>query len=203
MPMRALNLTVAMALTVFFGEAVIGCQMESVPDSAGPESLIEAWVAMWNSYDLDQVEVLFLDDDRLSYFSSEKEGLIKGMAAVLEHHVGFGFVAGGKDQSNRLWLEDLNTDLFQDAAVVTGIWFFASGPEEGGADPAMPEGVVPTPQKGPVTFVCVYQGWPVAVHPHVLFRVPPSRSGLRECPCSFFGLVPLQAFQPFEPFDFL
>jgi len=157
MSMRASNLAVVMALTVFFGEAVIGCQTGSVPDPEGPESLIEAWVAMWNSYDLDQVEALFLDDDRLSYFSSESEGLIKGMAAVLEHHEGFGFVAGGMDQPNRLWLEDLNTDLFQDAAVVTGIWFFASGPQEGGADPGLPEGVVPTPQRGPVTCVCVYQ----------------------------------------------
>jgi len=157
MSMRALNLTVAMAVGVSLGGAAIGCQMESVPDPAGPESLIEAWVAMWNSYDLDQVEALFLDDDRLSYFSSEKEGLIQGMAAVREHHVGFGFVAGGTDQPNRLWLEDLNTDRFQNAAVVTGVWFFASGPEEGGGDPAMPVGVVPTPQRGPVTFVCVYR----------------------------------------------
>lgn len=100
---------------------------------------------MWNSYDLDEVNELFLDDDRLTYFSSEKEGVIRGMDAVLEHHRGFGFVPGGEAKGTRLWLEGLNTDLLGDVAVATGLWYFQS---EGG-----PPG---EPQKGPVTFVSVW-----------------------------------------------
>jgi hypothetical protein len=46
---------------------------------------IDAWVEMWNSYDLNQVDKLFLRDNRLSYFSSGKEGAIRGIKAVREH----------------------------------------------------------------------------------------------------------------------
>jgi hypothetical protein len=144
----------AFSLSLLMG-AVVGCQMQPGPEPEGPAAVIEAWVEMWNSYDLDQVDALFLNDARLSYFSSETEGLIRGMEAVRQHHVGFGFVPGGKVQSNRLWLEELHTDLFQDAAVVTGIWYFRSGAEEGGPDVAAPAGAETPPQKGPVTFVCV------------------------------------------------
>ena len=69
------------------------------------EELVNSWTAMWNSYDLSMVDKLFLQDSRVSYFSSEREGLIKGFDAVREHHAGFGFVEGGKSQENRLWLE--------------------------------------------------------------------------------------------------
>jgi hypothetical protein len=160
MSKKPLNL-VFLALSIpFLVGAVFGCNAQPSAETGGPEALIEAWVEMWNSYDLDQVDALFLDDDRLSYFSSEKEGLIRGMEAVREHHVGFGFVPGGMDQPNRLWLEDLSTDLFLDAAVVTGIWYFESGPEEpeeGEPEPIASEGAETSPQKGPVTFVCVNQ----------------------------------------------
>ena len=108
------------------------------------EALVEEWVRMWNSYDLNQVEALFLDDSRLTYFSSEKEGVIRGMEALLEHHRGFGFVPGGESRTSRLWLEGVEKDLLGDAAVMTGIWFFQS--DGGSPDP---------PQKGPVTIVCV------------------------------------------------
>jgi hypothetical protein len=33
--------------------------------------LVDDWVAIWNSYDLSKVSVLFLDDVSVSYFSSE------------------------------------------------------------------------------------------------------------------------------------
>jgi len=33
--------------------------------------LVDEWVAVWNSYDLDQVPKLFLDDERVTYFSFE------------------------------------------------------------------------------------------------------------------------------------
>jgi hypothetical protein len=101
---------------------------------------------MWNSYDLDEVSQLFLDDPRLTYFSSEKEGVIRGMEALVEHHRGFGFVPGGEERASRLWLEDLETDLYGDLALVTGLWCFRS--EEAGAE---------DPQKGPVTIVAVWR----------------------------------------------
>jgi len=109
--------------------------------------LVDAWVDMWNTYDLDRVEELFLDDARVTYFSSEKEGLIRGIDALVAHHEGFGFVRGGKDQPNRLWLEDLHQESFGEAAVVGATWLFRRGP-----DPETP------PQRGPVTFVCVREG---------------------------------------------
>ncbi len=107
---------------------------------------VNAWVSMWNSYDLSMVDNLFLTDERLTYFSSEKEGLIEGFAAVREHHRGFGFIEGGKIQENKLWVEDLEVNVFPPMAVVTGIWFFRRGPE-GSKDIS----------RGPVTFVYVLE----------------------------------------------
>lgn len=102
------------------------------------------WVKIWNTYDLNQVDELFLQDSRLTYFSSEKEGTIIGIDAVRDHHQGFGFVAGGKDQPNKLWVEDLHSAEFESSAVVTGIWYFQRS-----------DG---TKQRGPVTIVYIRQG---------------------------------------------
>ena len=80
----------------------LGCELRklrSKPPTA-PDAQLERWVEMWNSYDLDEVKELFLDDTRLTYFSSEKEGVIRGMEAVLEHHRGFGFVPGGESKGH-------------------------------------------------------------------------------------------------------
>ena len=109
--------------------------------------LVEEWVAMWNSYDLSQVDRLFLTDERLTYFSSEYEGVIKGIEAVRKHHEGFGFVAGGKEQENKLWVEDIQSELFGKTAVVTGFWYFSRGATE-----------TEKPQRGPLTFVYVDEG---------------------------------------------
>jgi hypothetical protein len=108
------------------------------------EKVVGAWVDMWNSYDIAQVDRLFLTDQSLTYFSSEKEGVITGFEAVREHHRGFGFVDGGKTSVNKLWVDDLHTSDFGPAVVVTGIWFFRrpTGQE----------------QRGPVTFVYVKRG---------------------------------------------
>lgn len=108
------------------------------------EELINAWVAMWNSYDLSLVDRLFLNDPNVSYLSSEKEGLIKGIDAVREHHRGFGFVEGGKIPENKLWSENLHTTKYGTTAIVTGIWYFRRGSE--GSNNI---------QRGPVTFVCI------------------------------------------------
>jgi hypothetical protein len=118
--------------------------------SGTPEELVADWVRMWNQYDLDRVPSLFLQDDRVSYFSSEFEGSIQGFEGVLEHHRGFGFVPGGEGKGTRLWVEDLRGDRFGETAVLTGIWYFErlSGEESGATTP---------PQRGPVTFVCILQ----------------------------------------------
>ena len=59
-----------------------------------------------------------------------------------EHHRGFDFVAGGKVQSNKLWMEDIHTEMYGSVAVVNGIWYFEKGPEDN-----------PELQYGPVTIV--------------------------------------------------
>jgi len=112
-------------------------------NSSEIEKWVEKWVKSWNTYDLNQVDEMFLQDDRLTYFSSEKEGAILGIDAVREHHKGFGFVAGGKDQPNKLWIEDLHTVEFDSSVVVTGIWYFQR-----------PDGSI---QRGPVTIVYFQQ----------------------------------------------
>ncbi len=112
------------------------------PDTTAVRDLVARWTAMWNGYDLDAVDELFLPDSTLTYFSSEREGLIRGIAAVREHHAGFSFASGGRETDTRLWLEQLGIDRFGDTAVVTAIWFFQRAGEE-------------TPQRGPVTALCV------------------------------------------------
>lgn len=100
---------------------------------------VGAWVRMWNSYDLSQVDELFLPNDHLTYFSSEKQGALTGIDQVREHHRGFGFVEGGKDQANKLWLEETQVSVLGPTAVVTAIWFFEK-----------PDG---TQMRGPMTIV--------------------------------------------------
>jgi ketosteroid isomerase-like protein len=113
--------------------------------------LVDAWVAIWNSYDLSMVEKLFLNDEHVTYFSSEKQCVVKGMEALVRHHEGFSFVMGGKAQPNKLWLEDIDIEAFPGAAVVTAIWFFRRG--DSGKT-----------QRGPVTlvYVPVGGGWRIA-----------------------------------------
>ena len=112
--------------------------------SFNTEHWVNAWVEAWNTYDLDKVDRLFLHDDRLTYFSSEREGSLIGIEAVREHHRGFGFVEGGKEQPNTLRVEDRITSIYGTTAVVTGIWFFER-----------PDRPV---QRGPVTFVYISEG---------------------------------------------
>jgi ketosteroid isomerase-like protein len=102
--------------------------------------IVDDWVKFWNTYDLNQVEKLFLKDDRVTYFSSEKQGVIKGYEALVRHHEGFGFVKGGKVQPNKLWLEGMDVEDFGDSAIVCAVWFFKRPNAE-------------SPQKGPVTIV--------------------------------------------------
>ncbi len=106
----------ASLLAAFFLMAGWSCGVDESTRTAAPafqtDEVVGQWVSMWNTYDLSLVDSLFLTDNRLTYFSSEKEGLIRGIEAVREHHVGFGFVEGGKEQENTLWLDDLQTQSF-------------------------------------------------------------------------------------------
>ncbi len=86
------------------------------------EGLLERWVAFWNSYDLDQFDALFVAGEQATYFSSEYDGLICGSVALRQHHVGFGFVPGGKRSGNRLWLSDTAIDWHGEVALVTAIF---------------------------------------------------------------------------------
>ena len=136
---------------------VLGCDPSPQPAESPAEAAqemtfdaqphIDAWVALWNSYDLTLVDELFVTDSRLTYFSSEKEGVIQGIEAVREHHRGFGFVEGGKPAEKELWVEDIVTSSFGTSAVVSSIWYFG--------DRTQDREMV---QHGPVTFVYVLEG---------------------------------------------
>lgn len=115
------------------------------PDDALALRLIERWVAFWNSYDLDQLDALFVGADTITYFSSERGGLITGRAALRQHHAGFGFVSGGKPSANRLWLSEMAVRPASGAVLVLATWHF----QRAGAA---------AEQHGPVTFVVVPQG---------------------------------------------
>lgn len=88
-------------------------------------SLIARWTRFWNRYYLDELEALFVMDERVTYFSSEKQGLLRGPTALRQHHSGFGFVPGGKVSANALWLEQIAEDrLDRGATLITAIWCF-------------------------------------------------------------------------------
>jgi hypothetical protein len=118
------------------------------------ERALDEWVKIWNNYDLSQVRKLFLNDERVTYFSSEKEGLVKGIDKLVEHHREFGFVEGGKDTGNHLWLEGVDIERFGDVDVVKADWLF----QRKGVDKV---------QRGPVTIVYAIIGEePKIVHAH-------------------------------------
>ena len=102
--------------------------------------ILDELVSFWNTYDLNQIERLFLKDDTVTYFSFEKHGLIKGYDELIMHHEGFGFVKGGKVQFNKLWLEKVDIEDFGVSSIVCVIWFFKRQNAK-------------NPQKEPVTIV--------------------------------------------------
>jgi hypothetical protein len=132
----------------------------SVGDFDGARE-VEAWVEMWNRFDLDRVDALFVRDARVTYFSSEKPGLIAGIDAVREHHRSFGFVPGGTDRGSRLWLESTEAHTFGRVVLVTATWFF----QRRGSDKA---------QRGPVTLVLLGEGSGCRIaHAHFANDPPP------------------------------
>lgn len=106
--------------------------------SAGLKT-IDQWIRMWNSYDLLAVDSIF--NDQATYFSSEYAGLITGLDNLRLHHQKFGFVRGGRQTGNTLWLENLHVQAAgAEALIVTATWYFLRKDAT-------------RPQHGPVTFV--------------------------------------------------
>lgn len=108
-----------------------------------PEALIQSWEKMWNTYDLAQVDHLFLPDQSVTYFSSEYAGVIRGIESLRTHHEKFGFVIGGKPSGNKLWLENVSYEHTGQICLVTATWYF----QRNGSDQR---------QAGPVTFMLVH-----------------------------------------------
>jgi len=138
----------------------VGCFLlgwiSAVGQEKSPQTLIAAWEKSWNTYDLNEVRRLFVSDTSVTYFSSERAGLIRGMDSLIVHHQRFGFVAGGKVSENRLWLSDVRYL----PSAVTATWHF----KRPGADE----------QKGPVSIVLKGgpQGFRIA---HAHFSNDPKR----------------------------
>ena len=110
---------------------------------ATAQQALEYWLALWRRYDLDQVGSVFLQDRALTYFSNDTQGVKEGFEAVLAHHEELGFVRGGFQPDNELWLEETVIADFDGSAVITAIWHF--GNRVARADAA----------QGPITMVVV------------------------------------------------
>jgi imidazolonepropionase-like amidohydrolase len=101
----------------------------TAPVATGPQTAqqaFETWLGLWRRYDLDRLDDLFLNDAALTYFSSDAEGLKEGFDAVRRHHIDLGFVSGGFQPEDELWVEDVVIADFEDSAVVSGIWYFGN-----------------------------------------------------------------------------
>ncbi len=133
----------AFPILILFGVACRdggGGELAHVPFDA--QAHVDAWVGLWNSYDLSELEDVFLWDSTATYLSSEREGLIRGPVEIREHHRVMGFVDGGKPPEQELWVEDVKASVYGTTAVVTAVWFF--GDRAAPADSA---------QRGPMTIV--------------------------------------------------
>lgn len=126
--------------TTIFSLALIFSFLATRGQEKSPEALLAAWEKSWNTYDLHEVSRLFVTDQSVTYFSSERAGLILGIDSLIKHHRGFGFVEGGKTSPNRLWL----TEVRHRALSATATWHFQR-PD----NPA---------QRGPVTFILQRDG---------------------------------------------
>jgi ketosteroid isomerase-like protein len=129
------------------GAALVAAAATAVSGRVQPHDaareVVERWERSWNTYDLDNVDALFVPDSTVTYFSSERDGLIQGIVALREHHRRFGFVPGGKASEARLWLEDLVVRWRGEVATVLATWRFRRA--DGSA------------QAGPVTMILVPQ----------------------------------------------
>jgi len=92
--------------------------------AASAQALLDNWVAMWREYDLDRVADLFVVDDALTYFPSDREGVIQGYSAVHAYLAGLGFISGGFEPQNEMWFEQIAVSDFGESAVVSAVWYF-------------------------------------------------------------------------------
>jgi len=102
---------------------------EPAVPTAGPASAqaaLNGWVQAWRRYDLDRLGEVLLQDATLTYFANDEEGTIEGFAAVREYYEGLGFVPGGFQPENELWLENVVVADFENSAVVSAMWHFGS-----------------------------------------------------------------------------
>jgi hypothetical protein len=91
-----------------------------------PRALLDSWLTMWRTYDLAPMREIFVVDDALTYFPSDRQGLIAGFDAVRDYHTDLGFVAGGFQPERELWLEDVIIADFEESAVISAVWYFGS-----------------------------------------------------------------------------
>jgi ketosteroid isomerase-like protein len=127
----------------------------STAQASSPEELLDRWVALWGSYDLAPVADLFVRDQRLTYFSSEYEGVRKGFETIMEHHRSLDFVDGGDARDQVIWVGDVDIATYGASALITAIWYFG--------DQDAPDGA----QLGPMTLLAVREddGWRIG-HMH-------------------------------------
>lgn len=144
MHMHFRALTKGTILAVISTSFLGACSISEAVPPFDTDRYLSSWIRLWNTYDLALVDELFLTDSTVTYFSSEREGLITGIEDVRSHHEGFGFVAGGRAAEQELWVDEIHTAVHGPAAIVTGLWFFGLRDSE-------PEQI----QRGPFTFVYV------------------------------------------------
>ena len=138
--MRGRTIGLALMMIVAFNPVP---SMGQTPSLGSPSALLDAWVELWGSYDLGVVEDLFVRDQRVTYFPTVPEGLIQGLEAIIEHHRGFGFEAGGAERDQRIWVEDAEVFDFGSTALIGAIWFFG--------DPQSPDDAM----RGPMSLLAV------------------------------------------------
>lgn len=112
----------------------------TVAVTAGHESprlALNAWLNLWRRYDLDALDDVFLMDPALTYFASDREGVIEGWEAVRSYYEEQGFVRGGFPVTDELWLENTVITDFDESAVVSAVWRFGNRvtPEASGRGP--------------------------------------------------------------------
>ncbi len=115
--MRLRNVSGVTPFVVCIALIIGACNTNDSTPAFDTDEHMSAWVNLWNTYDLSLVDDLFLTDSTVTYFSSEREGLITGIDAVLLHHEGFGFVPGGKVAEQALWVDDIHTATHGGPAV--------------------------------------------------------------------------------------
>jgi hypothetical protein len=132
--LRALSLAVAVAAC---SPTLASAQADS------PRALLDAWVELWGSYDLAPVYDLFVADDRLTYFSSEYEGMRRGFSTIVEHHRSLDFVEDGGPREGVIWVDDVEMVDFGSTVLIGAIWYFGN--------PQTPDAA----QRGPMTMLAV------------------------------------------------